>query len=322
MNRAHFVATAVVAATAAAVPLRARAESNDYHLETSHGTLFGTLTLPAKREAKVPVVLLLAGSGAIDRDGNSGSQLRTDAYKLIAAGLEERGIATVRFDKRGVAASAKAAPPESELRFDAYINDAIAWVKKLRADTRFGKIAIAGHSEGSLVGMVAALTAAPEAFISLEGAGRPIGEVMRAQLGDRLISSPDLLTASNRILDELIAGKTTSDVPSDLSAIFRPSVQPYLISWMKYDPRTEIKRLHARIAIVQGEADLQTSVIDAKNLAGAAPSAKLVLVPHMSHMLKDAAQDSTLQQQGATVYSDPSLPLDPLVVTTIAATFA
>ena len=78
------------------------------------GTLSGTLELPTG-SGPFPVALIVAGSGPVDRDGNSPkSGLQTDCYKLLAEALAGRGIASLRYDKRGVAEVQ--APPPMNLR--------------------------------------------------------------------------------------------------------------------------------------------------------------------------------------------------------------
>jgi predicted alpha/beta hydrolase len=85
-----------------------------------------------------PVVLLIAGSGPTDMNGNSMQLgIQPNTLKLIAEGLAKKGIATVRFDKRGIASSVAAAKDEFSLRFDDYVNDVRLWIDKLAGDRRF-----------------------------------------------------------------------------------------------------------------------------------------------------------------------------------------
>jgi pimeloyl-ACP methyl ester carboxylesterase len=191
-------------------------------------------------------------------------------------------------------------------------------VTQLRNDGRFGKIAIVGHSEGSLIGMIAGQRTASDAFVSLEGAGRKAADVLRAQLRPKLADTPDLAAANKRILSALEQGKTVDDVPQDLYSLYRPSVQPYLISWFRYDPCVEIAKLTGPVTVVQGTADIQIPVDDGKALAKAHAGAKFVLIDGMSHVLKHAAAASA-ESQDATVYVDPSIPIEPLVPATIVA---
>ena len=315
MTRHEFIAA--LAATSVPAVSPAPAVEVTYNLVTATGTLYGTLGLPG--DARKPaVVLIIAGSGPTDRDGNAGVTLRTDAYRLLAAALVDRGIASVRYDKRGVAASSAAVRSEADLRFETYVDDAVAWLAKLHRDGRFGSIAIAGHSEGSLIGMLAAAHSKVDAYVSLEGAGFPAQDVLRRQLKPRLAALPELAAANERILTALTQGRAVPDVPEALQALYRPSVQPYLVSWFRYDPRVAIAKVSARTAIVQGTFDIQSLPDDARALAAAHPASTLTLVERMSHMLKDAP-DATLASQINTVYANPSLPIDPAVPAAIAA---
>src|SRR4030095_6301080 len=135
-------------------------------LTTPTGTIAGTLTVPAS-PGKVPVVLIIAGSGPTDRDGNTSALPgKSNAYKMLSAALATSGVASVRYDKRGIGESqAAAGGGEAALRFDIYIDDAAAWVDQLRRDARFSKVIVVGHSEGSLIGMIAARKAKADAFV-------------------------------------------------------------------------------------------------------------------------------------------------------------
>ncbi len=318
---AELAATALVAAVpspASTATAGANAPDVDYDLVTPSGTLGGTLTLPAVSHP--PVALIIAGSGPTDRNGNS-ALLRCDTYRLLAAALASRGIATVRYDKRGIGASRAAGVDEEKLRFDTLVDDAARWIAKLRADARLGRVAIAGHSEGSLIGMLAAAKTNVDAFVSLEGVGFPAADAIRRQMAPQLAALPDVAAENERILQALVAGKRAPDVPGLLQALYRPSVQPYLISWFKYDPRVAIAALTCKTVIVQGTFDLQVTADDARALAAANKAATLTLVERMSHTLKDAA-DATLVTQVKTVYADPSLPIDAAVPAAVALAIA
>lgn len=275
-------------------------------------TLHGTLELPTGK-GPFPVVLIIAGSGPVDRDGNAAQLgLNTDCYKLLAKALAQDGIASLRYDKRGAGEDMLLALPESQLRFGAYIEDAVEWGKQLREDKRFSTLTIIGHSEGSLIGIIAARKIPADGYVSIAGAGEPVQDVLRTQLKPKL--PPDLYQQAESIIDSLEQGKTVAQVPVFLNELFRPSVQPYLISWFKYNPAKEISELKVPALIIQGERDLQVSVSDAENLKKADPSAKLVLIPSMNHVLKDV--DSG---QGANLatYGNPKLPLDQTLITSI-----
>jgi pimeloyl-ACP methyl ester carboxylesterase len=314
MHRGSFLAGALAGAAVAGCPRTASAQPASYDLQTPAGSIYGTLLVPPGATA---VVLIVAGSGPTDRDGNSPAGIHADSYRHLAEALAARRIATVRYDKRGIAASMAAGAVEANLRFDTFIDDAAAWLTKLRADGRFTRFGLAGHSEGSLIGMIAVQRVPVDAYISLGGAGFPADVILRRQLAQQLAPYPDLAAANTRILDALVAGRTVADVPAPLMQLYRASVQPYEISWFRYDPRVEIAKVHARVAIVQGTNDVQATVDDAKSLAAAHPGATLVIVPGMTHVLTDDTATTALEQSQG-VYLDATRPVDPKVPQAIA----
>lgn len=300
----------------AALPLGAFAGESAQTLVTPTGTLYGTLMLPPG-QPPYKVVFIIAGSGSTDRNGNSPMLPgKNDTYKLLAASLAQKGIASLRYDKRGIAESAPAMTSENELRFDTYVEDAAGWMKQLRADKRFSKLTVAGHSEGSLVGMLAAQRVAADGYVSLEGAGRPAPVVLREQLKKNL--PPTLYPIADGIIARLQQGQTVDAVPPEFAALFRASVQPYLISWFKYDPAAEIAKVSAPATIVQGTADVQVTMADAQALAKGDPRAKLVVVQGMNHVLK-YAPDTSSQTAILKGYEDASLPVDPKAVGAVAS---
>ncbi len=319
MNRTTFLAATSAFAASSTLPAIAQTPTaEDANISTSGGTIAGTLERPAP-PSRTPVVLLIAGSGAIDRDGNGGSAYTTfNTLKQLALGLADRGIASLRYDKRGIGASRAAGANEADLRFDSYVDDAVAYVRSLRARAQFTRVVIAGHSEGSLIGMLAAARAGADGFVSLEGAGRPAAAVLREQLAKQGGLTPELLATADHIIDELAAGRTVADTPRALAPLFRASVQPYVISWFRYDPAQAIAKVPGTAAIVQGTADVQVSLADAQALHAALPSARYVVVDGMNHVLKHAPNTASMQAVLAG-YIDPALPIEPVVIDTIAA---
>lgn len=283
-------------------------------LATPAGPVFGTLELPA-HSFPVPVVLIIAGSGPTDRNGNSiALPGENNSLKLLAAGLAERGIASARYDKRGIGASRAALTREEDVRFEDYIADAKGWVLKLRADPRFSTVTIVGHSEGSLIGMIAAREGGADAFVSLEGAGRNAKDIIIAQLAAQLPAA--VVDQAKNIMARIEAGQQVDSIPPFLAPLFRPSVRPYLVSWFKYTPSAEIARLSVPALIVQGTSDIQTSGEDAKLLASSLPSARLLMIDGMNHVLKSTPPGRAEQLPS---YSDPSLPVVPKLLDDLAS---
>jgi uncharacterized protein len=277
------------------------------------GSIFGTLEEPVSR-SPVPVVVLIAGSGPTDRDGNNPMGGTNNSLKMLAQQLIARGIAVLRYDKRGVGESAKGSPKEGDLRFETYITDAIEMIRLMQGEKRFSSVSVIGHSEGSLIGMIAAQKAGAKAFVSIAGSGVSAGKLLRKQLSKQLPA--EIMQQTEQILTDLEAGKTsTSAPPAMLAPLFRASVQPYLISWMRYNPQVEIQRLSCPVLITQGTTDVQASVEDANLLSAAKPDATLAIIPGMNHILKMVGGDVMTQLPS---YRNPTLPVSPKLIETVS----
>ena len=284
------------------VPNDGKSPSNFKVTTKSGDTLYGTLTMP-KSNPKPNVVLIIAGSGATDRNCNQ-KGMQTDAFKMLADSLQKEGIASVRFDKRGVGESQAAASLGADISLDVFINDAILFVQKIKSENRFGKIYVAGHSEGSLIAMVLANKEKIDGYISIAGAGENIAAVLSRQVKTNL---PNSSVLADSVLNQLKKGKAVKVEDENLASLFHPSVQPYLISWMAYEPQEEIKKLNIPVLIIQGNTDLQVMVRDAENLRKAKPNAKYYIIEGMNHVLKNASSD---RNENLSTYNNPQLPID------------
>jgi pimeloyl-ACP methyl ester carboxylesterase len=321
---AELLFLALVANTAPGVPAESapppRMVGEFVELKTDTGTLYGTIDLPSST-GPWPIVLIHPGSGPTDRDGNSHLSplqvLRSDSLKMLGRALASRGIAALRIDKRGIAASAKAMGKEQDLRVEMYGDDAAAWVAQLRKDPRFTKIGIIGHSEGSLIVFLAAKKEKVDAIVSLCGLARPIQDVLRAQLKPAL--PKDLYEAADKIMTELAAGREVpeKEMPSSLKGLFRPNIQPYLISEFKQDPAAILAKLDGPVLVISGTTDIQVPVEDGNRLAAAKPGIKHIVFDQMNHVLKRV--ETTGKAEQITVYSDPSIPLHPKLLDELAA---
>jgi hypothetical protein len=275
-------------------------------LKTNNGTLEGTLLVPMQSD-NIPVALIIAGSGPTDRNGNNPA-MQNNSLKMLATELLKNGIATLRYDKRGIGRSRNAGNNESDLRFEHYISDAKDWIAWLNKDKRFSKIIVIGHSEGSLLGMVASQENEVDQFVSIAGPGRSADKTIVEQLKSQ---PPEVLKMSLPIIDKLKQGETVSNVNPVLFSLFRPSVQPYMISWFRYDPPKEIAKLKIPVLIIQGSTDIQVSVEDAKLLAEANQNAELEIITGMNHIFKEATLDPMMNFQ---TYNQPELPIKPELV--------
>ncbi len=279
----------------------AQSIEKEMSLVTGKGNIQGTL-LMSPTDKKQPLVLFIAGSGPTDRNGNN-PMMTNNSLKMLAEKLTQNNIASLRYDKRGIAASKDAAIDESELRFEDMINDAKGWIDTLSKDDRFSSLIILGHSEGSTIGMVAAQTKLVSKFISLAGPGMKAKDKIMEQLK---VQAPYWAEQAAPIFDKIEKGEMVDDVPPLLFSVLRPSVQPYMHSWFQYDPRIEIAKLNKPVMIIQGTTDLQVSIDDAKSLHEAQKNAELKIIDNMNHVLKVSELD---QDKNLQTYSDPDLPL-------------
>ncbi len=282
--------------------------SEDIRVTNDTVTLHGTLLKPEKVETP-PVLLFISGSGPTDRNGNQFGMVN-NSIKLLAEKLAEKGIASLRYDKRGVGQS-ECNQKEVDIVFENFADDAAVWLEMLNKNANFSKVYVAGHSEGSLIGMLAINRSGADGFISIAGAGKRIDKIILEQIR----SLPDsLFNESKNILDSLLLGKTVNNVTMQLFGLFRPSVQPYMISWLKYDPAEVLSKLKVPQLIVQGTTDIQVPVENAELLAHSNSNARLEIIEGMNHVLKIAEAD---RMKNIATYSNPGLPISDKLVEAI-----
>lgn len=270
--------------------------------------LFGTL-LSKNNNQKLAIII--AGSGPTDRNGNNPMGVKADSYEMLAHVLDSQNVASFRFDKRGVGKSIPGNFDESKLIFDDYINDAGNVFDYLHDSLGFKDVYFIGHSEGSLIGIIASQKKKVKGFVSIAGAGRPIDEVIEEQVKSQHL--PDSLKSKiTLIFNELKKGKEVNNFPSSLNSIFRSSIQPYMISWLKYSPAQEIKKLNCPVLILQGTCDKQIKIADAENLHNADKKSSLTIILFMTHALKDT--DDGCKDENNKTYMDASLPINKKLV--------
>jgi alpha-beta hydrolase superfamily lysophospholipase len=265
--------------------------------------LSGTLLKPRDSEHP-PVVLLISGSGPTDRNGNQGGTGPGELRQLAEA-LAEKGIASLRYDKRAVGRSAVAGLREEDFVLNSFVDDAVAWLDWLRQRPDLGPRIIVGHSEGGLIALLAAKRTAVAGIVLLATPGRKLGYVIRDQLQASGMD-PALQTEASTIVAALERGETVPRVSPALHALFRPSVQPYMISELAIDPVKELKAFTLPLMIVSGGHDLQITAADAALLFAERPDATRLTISDMNHVLKLTPVDRAGQQEA---YASPNIPL-------------
>jgi hypothetical protein len=284
------------------------------------GLLRGSLLLP-RTLGPWPLVILVSGPGATDRDGNNYQVPgRNDALALLASSLAERGVATLRYDKRGAGESLALAPDESRLRFDDYVTDLRVLVAAFRADARFGRIVVAGDSEGALVA-AAALDPGETGRAVFEGVDLVLLAAAAESARDTFSKAieaapPEYLEEGRAILERVEAGGIWPTPSPYYADFFRPSFQAYLSSWLHYSLKDILPRLRARLLLVQGDRDMQVSLADFLSIAALRPSDPALVIEGMNHVLKTVPPEV---EANFASFSDPAFPVAPGLVTGLAA---
>ena len=279
------------------------------------GPLAGTLLDAGKRS---PVVVIIPGSGPTDRDGNSPLGVSASTYRLLAAGFAQRGVTTVRIDKRGMFGSKAAIANPNAVTIADYAADAHAWAKAARAATGARCVWLLGHSEGGLVALAAGQDRRDLCgIISVAAAGRKLGTIIREQLVANPANAP-VLSSAYAALARLEARQrfSNADIHPALQPLFGEAIQPYMIDLLSYDPPRLAASLKLPLLVIQGDRDLQVTPVDARALVGVQPKAQLVILPGVNHLLKNVA--ATDRASNVATYSNPSLPIAPGVVDAVA----
>ncbi|NRD20638.1 alpha/beta hydrolase [Winogradskyella eckloniae] len=270
----------------------------------------GTLLEPKIDSKKTNLVIIIAGSGPTNRDGNQ-NFLKNNSLKKLAEHLSNNEISTFRYDKR-IVKQILTNNVDDNIMFDDFVSDASDVIEYFKSTERYNKIYIIGHSQGSLVGMLAANDNV-DGFISLAGAGNNIGDVLVEQVSNM---SPALGKETQRVVDTLKTGKSTTDYPNELASLFGPNIQKFMINWMSYNPTEIIKTLDIPILIINGTKDLQVSVKEAELLKNANDKAQLEIIEKMNHVLFEIEGDDL---ENSKSYNEAFRPISPQLIATITA---
>jgi uncharacterized protein len=241
-------------------------------------TLAGTLVLPEAvySNALVPAMLLIQGSGPTDRDGNQPPDLQADLLRQLADMLADAGIATLRYDKRGMYANQSTLPKRPDelpdfFSWSAFVHDAHAAFTFLvyHPSIASDRVGVLGHSEGGLVALDLATQYRPQpkAIVLASTPGRALGELIYDQLSALLIRQQAsaeerqfILAADGRIRSEILeAGKVPPDVPAGLAPLYPDYLGRFLKSLLALDPVALTNNVDGPILVINGAADTQVS---------------------------------------------------------------
>lgn len=314
MKRTLFTAATLALASGFAASALA-GEPVEVTASGPQGDLAGTLIPPAEGQ---PVVVIIPGSGPTDRDGNNPLGITAASYRLLGEKLAERGIGSLRIDKRGMFASKAAIADPNAVSIADYATDVRAWVAVAKERTGAPCVWVMGHSEGGLVALEAAQL--PDdicGILLVASVGRPLGVTLREQLQANPANA-FLLDQAFGALNALEAGQRVdaSALHPGLRQLFAPEAQGFLIDMLARDPAAMAAKVQIPVLIVAGGKDIQTPVADGMAIANGQPAAEFTVIPDMNHVLKAVEGDD--RASNLAVYSDPAKPIHPDLVAAIA----
>ena len=272
------------------------------------GPIDAYLTVPANVE-KPPVALLIAGSGSTDHDGN-GPKLKPATLKKLSGQLVARNIATLRYDKRGAGGWKKEFGRPEDFRFKDLVDDAASLVDYLRGSGKFSRIAVVGHSEGGLVGILTANRVPLDRLVLLATSARKQGDLLKAQLEKQL--PPEKLEPIEKAIDAIMAGQIVDPPPEGLA--IAPVMQPSIASAFNEDPIDPLKKVNVPTLVIAGGRDRQLARVDFLALTAADFAAKSLWLPNMNHVLVDVSDEA----DDVASYDQAERPLDPALTDTVA----
>ena len=297
MRQTKYIALAIIILT-----LKLNAQNYSESNISINENIYGSIVEPKSR-SNSSLVIFIGGSGPIDRDGNQ-SFMKCDMFKKLAYSLSEKGISSFRYDKR-VVTQIRKGKLDKKITFNDFVSDAIAIIDFF--ESKYNSIVIAGHSQGSLVGLLS-IKEGVSGFISLSGAGRTIDMVIEDQISK---TAPMLLEDTKKIFKILRSGKITEDFPLPLYSIFNIEIQPFMISWMQYDPKKIIAKIPIPSLIINGDNDLQVDEKEAKLLYNSAQNSEILIVKNMNHVLVEIEGD---ELKNVKSYNNPDLKISEIVI--------
>ncbi|WP_066061867.1 alpha/beta hydrolase [Neobacillus soli] len=289
----------------------------------SQVALKGTLSMPEVRAEKGPAILIISGSGKLDRNGKVNKKLDVKLYRQLAEYLTSIGFINLRYDKRGVAES------EGDYLTTGVwdlVDDAQAAVHFLKnlPEVDSEKVIVLGHSEGATIGAAVAAREELGGLILLSGAGERLSEALKRQ---RDLATEDIINAKGflgfylRLLGvqnkvEKQAQKFIDKVNSSTKDVIKVSFVKTNAKWMRehfaYDVRADLAKVTCPILAITGARDLQANPAVLKDLPQYVKGdVQFNIVENMGHSCKFITYTSTMFTMKKDIVAEGNLPLHP-----------
>lgn len=238
----------------------------------------GTLTYTLEKQ---PLLIWVHGSGGVNRDGNQPQYI-----KQFRDAINKENMAFFSYDKRTANPNNVRFIQEDGIYFSDFVSDIKEVIHHFKNDKRFSKIILIGHSQGSLIAMLALDNI--DKYISLAGAGETIDKTLVRQITKQ---SHEFGKLTEQYINELMTTGEIKEVNPNLMSLFAKQNQPFIKSWITVNPIEEIKKVAIPTLIINGDKDFQVLINDAENLHKAKPDAELVIIKNMNHVLKHIEKD-------------------------------
>ena len=282
----------------------AQIKSEEILIKNNEIELPGTLTFTSE---KTPLLIWIHGSGNVDRNGNQRPYVKANYIKQFRDSVNQQSMAFFSYDKR--TANQKNMPIlKKGILFDSFISDAQKVISHFKNNKRFSEIILIGHSQGSLVAMLASKNS--NKYISLSGPSSSIDQKIVEQMRAK---NPLIVNTLQEHFKELKETGEIKNVDPTLVTMFTPQNTPFFKSWMKYNPSEEIKKLEIPVLIINGTKDLQVTIEDAKTLHKSSLKSELVIIENMNHVLKHIDEDDNNMKS----YFSADFPLSDKLIKTV-----
>lgn len=274
------------------------------------GYIYGNLLEP-RENPKDAIVIITAGSGPTDRDGNSPFlEGRNDSLKYLAYQLKDKGIASFRYDQRSSGKSYKSLT-DPNIKFDHLVEDLVECIKYIKEKKEYKTIYLIGHSQGAFISVLAAQHQKVDGVVTIAGAARPIDEILVEQFERQDVGLANVLKEELKKVKE---GKESTAENKEIKMLLSGQNGEFVRSWMKYDPAAEIKKLDTPLYFIYGTSDLQVKAVEINYFGDIIKNDNFKILKDMNHVLKVSPED---EKENLKRYSFPNYPLHPDLVDSI-----
>lgn len=270
MNTKHICILFIICLS----PFFCQSAEEPFTINLGNAQVNGFLNIPEKVN-KAPLIILVSGTHFFEKD-LEGLGFEDNSFRQISEYLYKNGIACYRIEPSSLNIGS-----DIDIKFENYATTLKTCVDTFYLSKRFSKIIVAGTNDGALMGILTAIkNPKVNGFVSLAGYGRVGDEVLKEKL-----SGPNEL--NNKVIydfiDLLKKGDTLPDLPRSYLSVFKPSIQPFLISWFKINPANELKKTTCPVLIFNGTTDLKVKTKDYQLLCAAKPLAQKKVIKNMNH---------------------------------------